>query len=245
MSRAMASLFNESEAGGYSRRDGAVEFFGRVNALLSPEMRVLDYGAGRGRGTSEDPSRYRRQLRTFRGRCNHVVGVDIDSAVMENCGLDQAIQLDSSGMLPFPDQSFDLIISDHVFEHVSDPQHTCAELDRVLKPGGWICARTPNRKGYISLGARLIPNRLHYKVLTRLQPQRQQRDVFPTCYRLNTKRALRRHFSSQRFSHYSYYYWPEPAYFGDIAAIWRFVLFFERIVPQSLAPVLMIFLQKK
>lgn len=240
----LTALFPEAVAGGFSRRDGAVEFFGRVSALLSSEMQILDYGAGRGRGTSEDPSAYRRQLRTFRGRCRRVVGVDVDSAVMENEGLDEAIQIEPGATLPFPDQTFDLIVSDHVFEHIDDPSQVASELDRVLKPGGWICARTPNRWGYISLGARLIPNRWHVALLKWLQPNRQPRDVFPTRYRLNTTSALTRSFPRSRFSHYSYSYWPEPAYFGNAALLWRLVMFLERVMPQGLAPVLMVFIRK-
>jgi SAM-dependent methyltransferase len=38
--------------------------------------------------------------------------------------------------LPFQDDSFDLILSQAVLEHVPDPQRAVDELHRVLKPGG-------------------------------------------------------------------------------------------------------------
>jgi ubiquinone/menaquinone biosynthesis C-methylase UbiE len=38
--------------------------------------------------------------------------------------------------LPFEDDSFDLVFSMQVFEHVQDYQSTLAEIHRVLKPGG-------------------------------------------------------------------------------------------------------------
>ena len=69
-----------------------------------------------------------------------------------------------------------------------------AEIERILKPGGWFCARTPNKWGYISLGANLIPNSLHVRFLKFLQPDRQEEDVFPTRYRMNTIAALKTHF---------------------------------------------------
>lgn len=42
---------------------------------------------------------------------------------------------DLSGMT-FPDQTFDLIITSDVFEHVFEPGKAFAEISRVLKPGG-------------------------------------------------------------------------------------------------------------
>jgi SAM-dependent methyltransferase len=38
--------------------------------------------------------------------------------------------------LPFPDGTFDAVLSMHVLEHVSDPFESAKELIRVLKPGG-------------------------------------------------------------------------------------------------------------
>jgi len=42
------------------------------------------------------------------------------------------------------------------------------------RPGGWLCAgATPNRWGYIALGASLVPNALACGGVARLQPDRQ------------------------------------------------------------------------
>ena len=38
--------------------------------------------------------------------------------------------------LPFPDQSFDAVISFETFEHLPNPDQALAEMARVLKPGG-------------------------------------------------------------------------------------------------------------
>jgi hypothetical protein len=69
-----------------------------------------------------------------------------------------------------------------------------AELHRVVAPGGWVCARTPNRRGFIAVGARLVPNALHVRALKKLEPERKDFDVFPTRYRLNTMGQVRRAF---------------------------------------------------
>ena len=239
-----ASLYPETAVGGFSRVDGTIEFYSRVNALLEADMTVLDFGAGRGLFLDEPPS-YRRDLQNLRGKVRRVVGVDVDTAVKLNQSLDEAQVIDMGSPLPLGDESVDLIVSDHVFEHVDDPDAVVAELDRVLKPGGWICARTPNRHGYIASGARLVPNRVHAKALQKLQPQRQERDVFPTRYLLNTPAQLRRHFPAERFEVFSYTHNSEPAYFGRSVVAWRAVKLVSRILPDRLGATIMIFVRKR
>lgn len=72
-----------------------------------------------------------------------VMGVDIDShAILQ--GRDQksegktAFILGDSLLLPLPDSSVDLIICNHVYEHVPDPEKLFAEIHRVLNDNG-IC----------------------------------------------------------------------------------------------------------
>lgn len=45
--------------------------------------------------------------------------------------------------LPFPNNSFDLIISNHVLEHVANPDTALSEFFRTLKPNGYLIAQTP------------------------------------------------------------------------------------------------------
>jgi SAM-dependent methyltransferase len=45
--------------------------------------------------------------------------------------------------IPFDDGSFDLVIANHVLEHVSDDLKALAEIHRVLKPGGHAVLQTP------------------------------------------------------------------------------------------------------
>ena len=47
--------------------------------------------------------------------------------------------------LPFEDNSFDIIQSHHVFEHVAFPLKAASEAYRVLKPGGVILIEVPNQ----------------------------------------------------------------------------------------------------
>jgi len=45
--------------------------------------------------------------------------------------------------MDFPDNSFDVIFCNHVFEHVPDDRAAMHEVYRVLKPGGWAILQTP------------------------------------------------------------------------------------------------------
>lgn len=57
--------------------------------------------------------------------------------------------------LPFPDASFDLVVSNNVLEHVGDVPRALAEMYRVAAPGGRLLHCCPNY---------LVPYEPHYKV---------------------------------------------------------------------------------
>lgn len=241
-------LYPEVGAGGFSHVDGTVEFYSRVNALLSQDMVVLDFGAGRGAQLLAGTNTYRRNLAVLKGKAKRVIGVDVDQVILDNDFLDEAHVINDGAALPICSASIDLIVSDWVFEHVHrDPKFVATELSRVLKPGGWICARTPNRWGYIGLGTNIVPNRLHARILKRLQPgsYREERDVYPTAYQMNTMRAVRHLFPDDQFDNFSYTYNSEPAYFGNSALAWRIMKVLFMLTPSSLRSYLFIFLQKR
>lgn len=45
--------------------------------------------------------------------------------------------------IPFADDSFDVVLCNHVLEHVLDDRRAMRELYRVLKPGGWAILQVP------------------------------------------------------------------------------------------------------
>jgi SAM-dependent methyltransferase len=243
MSAVKIGTFPELVAGGFTRNDGAIEFFSRVHSLLPPGAVILDFGAGRGEWGTEDTVEYRRRLWDFRAEDRRVIGVDVDPVILENPLVDEAHVL-SDHHLPLADESVDIIVAEWVFEHIDDPEGVAAELSRVLRPGGWICARTPNRYGYIALGGRLIPNRAHSRVLRRLQPSRQAIDVFPTRYRMNTRSQLVRLFPPERFTHGTYGPVVDPLYFGRSRTLVGLVRTLSRFLPEALAPVWCVFIRR-
>lgn len=146
---------------------------------LSPDMRILDLGAGAGRVKQMN----------FRGHVRRVVGIDPDPRIRENPFLDEAHQ-GMADRLPFVDRSFDLVFCDNVMEHLEDPEAVLREVARVLKLGGIFLAKTPNRWHYMTLIARLTPTVFH-RFVNRLRG-RPYADTFPTRYRANSPSAIRR-----------------------------------------------------
>jgi SAM-dependent methyltransferase len=57
------------------------------------------------------------------------IGLDID----DRYGLADVV---SDEFLPFPDESFDLVMCTEAFQYVPDPAQGVAEIKRVLRPGG-------------------------------------------------------------------------------------------------------------
>ncbi len=239
-----ARYYPEVAVGGFSRVDGTVDFFARINAVLHGDMRILDFGPGRGQWAHDDPVEYRRQLRWLRGKVERVVGCDVDRAVRENPSLDDAVLISPEAPLPFADGAFDLILADWVFEHITDPEAVCAELDRVLRPGGWIFARTANRYGYVALASSLVPNALHVSVLRRAQPDRKEQDVFPTAYRMNTRRRIAQLFPDPRYERTVYACSAEPSYAGNSPLLWSLSFTLHKLLPEALQTALHIMLRK-
>jgi SAM-dependent methyltransferase len=238
-------LYPECNAGGFSKVDGTIEFYTRVNSLLDKSMFVLNFGAGRGAAILDDPVSYRRTLQVLRGKVAEVIGIDIDDVVRSNPDLDKAIVVSPDEPLPLADGTIDLVISDATFEHIDNPAHVSREMARLVRPGGWICARTPNLIGYIGLGANLIPNARHVKLLRHLQPDRKEIDVFPTRYKMNTVWAIKKYFPDDQWRHFIYTWNAEPAYFGSSKIAWLIMKSVFKFAPGSLGSTLMIFMQKK
>jgi len=237
-------LYHETAAGGFSRVDHRMAYLVRVHALLEPSMTVLDFGAGRGKWEG-DPAPFRRRLGQLRGKCRRIVGADVDSAILKNEQVDERVHLVPGEPLPFPDETFDMILAFSVFEHVEDPGFYAPELTRVLRPGGWIVAWTPNRSGYVGLLARLIPRFLHGRVLRLVEPRRHDGDSFIPLYRLNDRRAFKRYFPKNTFTHYSYTYSGQPFYHAECIALARMWQLIFRVSPPTWQGYWMIILCKK
>ncbi|WOD41095.1 class I SAM-dependent methyltransferase [Nodosilinea sp. E11] len=231
--------------GGYGPLDGTVEFYGRINSLLKPDFKVLDYGAGRGYWFFEDKSAYRRSVRGIKDKVAQLIGMDIDSAVLSNPTTSYNIQLTAKDdCIPLEDESIDMIICDYVLEHLSrsDSLFLKKEAQRILKKGGFFCARTPHSLNYVCLGSRLLRGSLYLWLLQKLQPDRKNIDVFPTKYICNTHREISCLFDG--WNNFSYTYTSEPQYYMKSELLFSVLSVIHRLMPAALTGNLFIFLQK-
>ncbi|MCQ8105490.1 glycosyltransferase [Methylomonas sp. SURF-2] len=101
---------------------------------------VLDIGTGNG------------EIAHYLGNYFWVISVDIND---HRSASDNFNFLIANESLPFASNIFDVVISNHVIEHVNHPKLHINEIHRVLKPQGWLYLATPNR---------LWPWEVHYRV---------------------------------------------------------------------------------
>jgi SAM-dependent methyltransferase len=136
------------------------------------------------------------------------------------------------------------VYCDYVLEHVEDPHRFFSELARVVKDGGHACFRTPNRWSYVAIVARLVPNRLHTRVTSWAQRKRKAQDVFPTAYRCNSRRALRRLLRSYGFVGVVFSMEGEPSYLEFSGLLYRAAALVQPFLPGFLRSTLHAFARR-
>jgi SAM-dependent methyltransferase len=118
-----------------------------------------------------------------------VVGIDADAeALARHASLRHRIRANIEA-LPLAADTCNLITANMVVEHVANPQPLFDEVRRVLAPGGRFLIHTPNVHGYTTGLARVVPRSMRTR-LAGLLHRRDERDVYPTFYRANSKRSL-------------------------------------------------------
>lgn len=228
--------------GGFSPFDGTVEFYCRIQSIIEDKNFVVaDVGAGRGQWYFEDQVPFRRRLQFLKPHTQRFIGLDIDPIVLSNLTTTEN-RLISGNRFPLEDASVDVVIADWVFEHIDSPSDFIDEVNRVLKPGGYLFARTPHKNSYVSIFARILNNKHHVRVLKYVQPSRINADIFPTKFRMNTLREIGRLFPN--YINYSYIFTPEPAYFFGNQGIFKVFSKIHKHSPSFFCGCIYVFLQK-
>lgn len=68
---------------------------------------------------------------------------DVSNEYVLGAGYDELHACNLEDSIPLPDDSADVLVCLHIFEHLSKTETTLAELTRVVKPGGVLLIGTP------------------------------------------------------------------------------------------------------
>jgi SAM-dependent methyltransferase len=109
---------------------------------------VLEIGVGMGADHAE----------WARSRPRRLVGVDLTPRAIDRTrqrlefdGLESELTVTDAELLPFPDESFDVVYSWGVLHHSPDTQRAFDEARRVLRPGGELRAMIYHRPSIVAI----------------------------------------------------------------------------------------------
>ena len=181
---------------GYFTPDDVYE--ATIDSLVTPDTTWLDVGCGR----DIFPSNFR-LAKMLSERCRLLVGLDPSDNIEEN----QIIHERFKGFLEdFPaGRQFDLVTLRMVAEHIAHPAGAARALARLAKPGGRIVIYTVFKWSPVTLVSAAAPFWLHHAV-KRIIWNTEEKDTFPTEYRMNTRRELRRIMTSVGFAEEQFSY---------------------------------------
>jgi len=189
-----------------------------VTDRLRPESTLLDAGCGRSAPV----------LAKYLGKARRLIGVDL----VDFEGAPEGIELlnNDLGRIDLPDSSVDLVMSRSVMEHVADPPAVYGEINRILTPGGYFIFLTANLWDYASIIAKLVPNRLHPWIVSKVEG-RAEEDVFPVQYRTNTRGAVDKFAAATGFEVGSFRYLGQyPAYFMFNGPLFLMATGYEKLI---------------
>ncbi|MHA1377220.1 MAG: class I SAM-dependent methyltransferase [Candidatus Helarchaeota archaeon] len=136
----------------------ASKMFSCIEKYISPDMKMLDVGTGRGLATRFLASK----IKEDPGRGGKVYSIDLSdnlqkmvSEIMEEEGTAQYVEFHIADVekLSFDDSFFDFILTMNSIHHFTDPINALEHMKIVLKKGGTICIIDWSKK------ARFLPHK--------------------------------------------------------------------------------------
>ncbi len=200
-----------------------------LNERVQPDTVWLDIGCGKRICTDAALNN------ELPRRASLTVGCDRDPHLSRHSSIKHLVLCDAAA-LPFRRGAFNLVTAAMVVEHLRDPQVVFDEVRRVSQAGGRFVVFTPNRFNYAMLVAAATPYRLHllWKKLMHYLARGEWRDfsddLFPTWYRANSIRALRRLLAAAAFREERLQSLSLAHSFGFVRPLYALSLLFERLI---------------
>jgi SAM-dependent methyltransferase len=195
-----------------------------VRGYVTRDSNVLDLGCGRG-GVAEVIWR----------DVHLAAGVDPDEASLsEHRALGMPVVRGVAENLPFANDSFDLVVSVWVLEHLADPLGAFIEVRRVLRHGGHLVFLTPNLRNPL-----MVMNRIGQALPAlqrRLVPRvygRDESDTFPVRYRANTERDIKTFAQASGLRIQELRVVPDPTYIALNGLLFNASVMSERLMPKG------------
>lgn len=125
---------------------------GNIQELLeeNPKASILDVGCGNGQKTLK----FIKKIKS-----KDITGMDGVAARLKAAkkrGVGRAFLTDIEKGWPLKNNSFDVVISNQVIEHLLDVDHFIKEVKRILKPGGYCVISTENLASWHNIFALVL-----------------------------------------------------------------------------------------
>lgn len=109
--------------------------------VLNPQYKVIEFGCGNGAVWKDNKCRMPQDI--------EIILSDLSEGMLSACsaGLEDTVQIKDYEVLdihniPYEDNSFDVVIANHMLYHVPDRERAIKEVYRILKPQGTFYATT-------------------------------------------------------------------------------------------------------
>ena len=162
-----------------------------VDRLVTERTNWIDVGGGKAVFPDSDDL-----SRALAKRCKILVGVDPSDNIKTNPFVHERAKCTIEEF--HSDRLFDLATFRMVVEHIREPRLAIASLAKLISVGGKVVIYTPNRWSAASIAASVIPQSLHSRFAHFLWRAKDE-DVFPTVYKMNTRRQLQTVFEEGGF----------------------------------------------
>ncbi len=164
--------------------------------LISEDTEWLDVGCGRTVFPSNPAG-----AAVLARRCRLLVGLDPSDNILDNPLLHERARCMLQDYRT--DRQFDIVTLRMVAEHINDPAASLAALARLVKPGGRVVVYTVEKLSPATIISALTPLSIHH-IVKKLLWNTEERDTFPTLYKMNRRRTLRRLFQAAGFREESF-----------------------------------------